>query len=109
VAEYLRKKFNINIEYIDAEKHIFQALDDIKHNLNDVSLTATMVEMGKDRKELPVEIETSVDNFRMLMKHIGYIESLGIPNFKIRLFSLSRRPSGEVILHIKGELVMPST
>jgi hypothetical protein len=109
VIEYLRKEFNINIEYVDSEKYIFQALDDIKANFRNASLTATMFEKVGGKKQLPIEIEVPVNNFRMLANYIGYIESFRIPDFKIELFSLLRKPSGKVILRIKGNLIMPST
>jgi hypothetical protein len=109
VIKYIKDDLGLDV-ITDAysERLIFQALDDIKTNLKDASITVTSFEEIEGGKRLPVEISASMKNYRMVIDYVNYIESFRIPKYKINYISISKEQTGTIALNIKGALIMPS-
>lgn len=108
VINYL--KYDLKLNTVDAYSEIsfFHRLDDIKANMKDVSITIAKFEEAGGEKILPTQIAVPVKNYRTLVDYAGYIESFSVPPiFRVKGFSISRDPKGDVILNIQGALRAP--
>ncbi len=105
---YLKRKFNIDIVNVDPDIYVFNTLDEIKSNLRNAVITVSGFETADGKRKLPVLIVAHVNNYKMILKHLKYLESFRIPNFSIRDIRIAQE-SGKVVLSIQGFIVMPSS
>lgn len=108
LEEYFRDNFGMEVTDKNSDKFIFQAIDDLKAHMQDAVVTISKFEKSNNGRELPVEILAPVKNYKMVTDYIGYVESFRIPDFKIKNVLVSRDPSGNVMLNVKGYFIMPS-
>jgi hypothetical protein len=107
LASYFRDNFRIDVTSKNADKFLFQAVDDLKTNLQNAKIVAKKYDQSSGKKELPVEIWAKMKSFEMIIDYTEYIESFRVPDYKIDSLTVSQDPHGEVILNVKGAFVMP--
>jgi uncharacterized membrane-anchored protein YhcB (DUF1043 family) len=107
ITEYIRNNVTVDKTRFNSDYPFFATLDSIKDKMNESVITVARFEEAGEVRKLPLEIQTPVKNYSMIMKYAGYLESLGIPDFQFRGFSIIRRPQGEVIYTAKGVLRAP--
>jgi len=88
---------------------VLLALDDIKINFKGSEITVTNFEEKDGEISLPVNIKTPVDNYTVLVKRTGYLQSLRFPHFVIKGLTIEKASDkeGVIILKIEGSLKMP--
>jgi hypothetical protein len=107
-VEYFKNEFNLDVANINSETRIFHALDDMKANLQNATITVTSFEDSESSKPIPIKIKASMKNYSMLVRYFQYVESFRIPRYKIIRFSVKKGASGAMMLDLKGEFMMPS-
>lgn len=88
---------------------VLLALDDIKINFKGSEITVTNFEEKDGGISLPVNIKIPVDNYTVLVKRAGYLQSLRFPHFVIKGLTIEKASDkeGVIILRIEGSLKMP--
>ncbi|RJQ17512.1 MAG: hypothetical protein C4560_08805 [Nitrospiraceae bacterium] len=104
---YLRDKFGITSIDINPESLVLKALDEMKNNFKEATITAAAFEEADGVKKLPVEIKSPVQNYKAITDIVGYVESFRLPRYSVRSISVSKEQAGGVILNIQGEFVAP--
>jgi len=109
IVKYLKDNIVTNISEVSSEGSFFQAIDTMKTNLKDATITMTKFEESGDEKRIPVDITIPVKNYNMIVDYVGFIESLNIPRYKVNGFSISKSNElgGGVVLKIQGYLLAP--
>ncbi len=107
LESYFRDNFRIDVTSRNADKFLFQAVDDLKTNLKNAKIVAKTYDQRSGKKELPVEIWAKMKSFEMIIDNTEYIESFRVPGYQIDSLTVSRDPQGEVILNVKGAFIMP--
>lgn len=86
------------------------ALDDIKMTFKGSEIAVTHFDEKEGELLLPVNISFSFDDYSTALKRIGYLQSMKIPQFKIKkvvIDSGSDKQANVVICKIEGFLKMP--
>lgn len=88
---------------------ILLALDDIKMTFKGSEITVTNFEDKAGELSLPVNIKIPVDNYTVLVKRIGYLQSLRFPHFVIKNMTIEKASDkeGVIVSKIEGLLKMP--
>lgn len=109
LIKYIREDLDADMTQANPERLLFHALDDIKSNLPNALITVSRFEETANRYELPVEIEAGMDNYKMILNYVAYIETFRIPDFKITRLAISKGQTGGIVLKITGILIIPSS
>ncbi len=107
LESYFRDNFRIDVTSMNADKFLFQAVDDLKTNLQEAIISAKRYDQNTGKKELPVEILANMKSFEMIIDYAGYMESFRVPGYNIDSFTISQDQLGAVTLNVKGVFVMP--
>lgn len=109
LIKFIREDLDADMAQANPERLLFHALDDIKSNLPNALIIVSRFEETGNKNELPVEIEAGMDNYRMILDYVAYIESFRIPDFKVTRLAVSKGQTGGVVLKITGVLLIPSS
>ncbi len=107
LASYFRNNFRMNVTGGNSEKFLFQAVDDLKTNLQKATIVAKRYDQNTGKKELPVEVWANMKSFKMIIDYAGHVESFTVPGYKIDSFTASQNKQGEVTGNVKGAFIMP--
>ena len=106
---YFESRYKLDISDISPERQILSTLDRIKSRLPDAQITVASFEKKKGNLQLPLNIQLNVNSYRGLVNSIGYIESLGIPDYKIERLQISEGQLSGLVLMLSGALSMPAS
>lgn len=109
LIRYIRDDLDVDMTRANPERLMFRALDDMKANLRDAIITASPYEETGNKNELPVELEAGMENYKMVLEYVAFIESFSIPDFEIRRLAITKGGAGGVVLKIEGILIVPLT
>ena len=103
----LRDKFHVDIDNINTDTIIISALDNFKNELGSASIQVSEFLRKGGRTELPVTIEAPVSDYSAIIDYMKHIESFRMPDYKIDYLFISKGQSGNMMLRIRGALIMP--
>ena len=109
ILDYFESNYKMDISDISPERQILSTLDHIKSRLPDAHITVASFEKKKGNLQLPLNIQLNVNSYRSLVNSIGYIESLGIPDYKIERLQISEGQLSGLVLMLSGALSMPAS
>jgi hypothetical protein len=109
MVDYFETRYKLDISDISPERQILSTLDRIKSRLPDAHITVASFEKKKGNLQLPLNIQLNVTSYRGLVNSIGYIESLGIPDYKIERLQISEGQLSGLVLMLSGALSMPAS
>jgi hypothetical protein len=104
---YLKETIDIETLNTDPDILFFHTLDGIKTEMKGASIVVNGFKETGDKKILPLTILVPVKNYKMIIDYIGYLESLRLPRYTIKNFSISGDTTGNVVFNIQGELITP--
>jgi hypothetical protein len=107
MLDYFRTRYRINISDISPERQVLSTLDRIKSHMPDAQISVTSFEKNKGNLQLPVNIQLPVSSYNGLVNAVGFIEALGVPDFKIERLYISEGQTSGLVLMITGALSMP--
>ena len=109
MKHYFDKQYRLDIFDIRPERQILSTLDRIKSRLPDALITVSSFEKEKGNVQLPVNIQLNLGNYRHLLNSVDYLESLGIPDYKIERLYISKGQVSGLVLMLTGSLSMPAS
>lgn len=111
----LVKKMNIllpkDYNHRSHQELLLFALDDIKTIFKGSEITVTRFEEQEGELFLPVTIKFYLDDYSMLLRRIGYLQSLKFPHFTIKNVNIGEATDKQtkvIICIIEGLLKMPA-
>lgn len=107
LIKYFQDNFGIGEKEINSERLILQALDDMKIYLKNASINISRFEEAPGERQLHVEIRVPVNSYRTIIDHVNYIESLNLPDFRIKNLMIVNEQTGGVVLNIQGGFIIP--
>jgi len=108
VVTRFRNEFNLDAANVNADAHIYQALDKMKAYLKNADVTIGATEDYGDNRAVPVDINMPLKDYTMLVNNLQYMESFRMPKFKILQFSIEKSEFENITLSIQGKFLMPS-
>jgi hypothetical protein len=87
------------------------ALDDIKMTIRESEITVTNFEEKDGSIFLPVVIKFPVNDYVVLIRMIGYLQSMNFPSFSIKNILIGSKAEGQIefiLCTIEGSLQMPA-
>lgn len=108
IVARFRDEFNLDADNVDADAHIYRALDRMKAHLKDAAVTVGASEDYGNSRAVPVDINMPLKDYTMMVSSIQYMESFRMPKFKITQFSIKKTESENMMLSIQGRFLMPS-
>ena len=103
----LRDKYHVDIDNINTDTIIMNTLDNFKNELGSASIQVSEFVRNGGRTELPVTIEAPVADYTAIIDYMKHIESFRMPDYKIDYLFISKGRSGQMMLRIRGALIMP--
>ena len=107
VVKRFRSDFNLDTDNFNADAYILNSLDKIKGQLKNAAVKVGEIRDYKGERAVSVDIKMSQRDYSMLVSTVQYMESFRIPHFKIDTFSIVKKDSRELLLSIRGTLLMP--
>ncbi len=109
MKHYFDKQYRLDIFNISPERQILSTLDRIKSRLPEALITVSSFEKKKGNVRLPVTIQLNHGNYRNLLNSVDYLETLGIPDYKIERLYISKGQVSGLELMLTGALSMPAS
>ena len=109
ILDYFKSRYKLDIDDISPERQILSTLDHLKSRLLDAQITVTSFEKKNGNLQLPVNIQLSISSYRNLVNSVGYLESLGIPDYRIERLYISEGQESGLVLILSGALSMPAS